>query len=162
MALASAQRVPSSTGTIDSVLAPIHDRWLTEIRRFVGPATAPGAGFWDRWTATRYFADQFRDHFRLERALLASLAGLMRPTDAERLTTQAGELERLLFDLDRVGRRRGTGPAVAEEARRLMDEIALWCAELELAAASLRLDALSIQAARALEHVAASGAVGSP
>ena len=162
MPIAPAPRVPPSGGTIESVLVPVHDRWLNEIRRFVEPATASGAGFWDRWTATRYFADQFRDHFRLEHALLVALAGLMRPGDAERLATQAGELERLLSDLDRVGRRRGTGPAVAEEARRLMDEVAVWCAELELATSSLRRDALPAQAARALEHVAASGAVSSP
>ena len=154
-----AQRV-SSGHTIESVLVPIHDRWLKEIRRFVEPATAPGAGFWDRWTATRYFADQFRDHFQLEHALLVTLADLMRPTDAERLTAQADELERLLSGLDRVGRRRGTGPAVAEAARRLMDETAVWCAELELATSSLRPDALPTLADRALEHVAASGAIG--
>ena len=159
MPLAPAQRIPSSTGSIESVLVPIHDRWLNEIRRFVEPATAPGAGFWDRWTATRYFSDQFRDHFRLERALLVALAGLMRPADAERLAAQAVELETLLADLDRVGRRRGTGPAVAKESRRLMDEIAVWCAELELATAGLHREALSTQATRALEHVAASGAV---
>jgi hypothetical protein len=161
MPRAPAQPVPSSGPSVESVLVPIHNRWLNEIRRFVEPATAPGAGFWDRWAATRYFADQFRDHFRLERALLVALAGLMRPDDAERLATQAGELERVLSDLDRVGRRRGTGPAVAEEARRLMDEIAMWCAELELATSSLRRDALPAHAASALEHVAASGAVNS-
>jgi hypothetical protein len=159
MSLAPAKRVPPSGGSVESVLVPIHDHWLNEIRRFVEPATSPRAGFWDRWAATRYFADQFRDHFRLERALLVALAGLMRPDDAERLITQAGELERLLSDLDRVGRRRGTGPAVAEEARRLMDEIAMWCAELELATSSLRRDALPADAARALEQVATSGAV---
>jgi len=43
-----------------------------------------------------------------------------------------------------------------------MDEIAVWCAELELATSSLRLDALPSEAARALEHVAASGAIGFP
>jgi hypothetical protein len=160
MPLARARRVPSSGATIESVLVPIHDRWLNEIRRFVEPATAQGAGFWDRWAATRYFADQFREHFRLEHALLVALADLVRPDDAKRLGTQADELERLLSDLDRVGRRRGTGPAVAQDARRLLGEIAAWCAELELATSSLHRDALSPPAARALEHLAASGSVG--
>lgn len=162
MTLAPAHSVPISSSTVESVLVPIHDRWLNEIRRFVEPAAAPRAGFWDRWAATRYFADQFRDHFGREHALLVALASVMRPGDAERLTTQAGELERLLSDLDRIGRRRGTGPAVAEEAHRLMDEIAVWCAELELATSSLRLDALPSEAARTLEHAAASGAIGFP
>ena len=160
--LATDQRVPSSGSTLESVLVPLHDRWLNEIRRFVEPAASAGAGFWDRWTAVRYLADQFRDHFRLERALLVSIANLLRPDDAERLISQATELERMLSELDRVGRRRGTGPAVADEARRLMEAIAVWCAELEVATAGLRREMLSPQAARVLEHVTTSGAVGFP
>jgi hypothetical protein len=157
--LALAQRVPSYGRTVESVLVPIHDRWMNEIRGLVEPAAAPRA-FWDRWTAARHFADRLRDHFYLERKVLVALASLIHPDDAERLTTRAGELESLLSDLDRIGRRRGMSPVVAKKARRLMDEMAVWCAELELATLSVRRDALPSEAARALEHVAASGADG--
>jgi hypothetical protein len=160
--LATGQRVPSTASTIESTLVSLHDRWLNEIRRFVEPAASEGAGFWDRWTAVRYLADQFRDHFRLERALLVSIASLLRPDDVRRLTVQATELERILSELNQAGRRRGTGAAVAGKARRLMEVIAVWCAELEVATAGLRRESLSPEAARVLEHVETSGAVGFP
>ncbi len=162
MTLAQRPPIASSGCTVESVLAPIHDRWLNEIRRFLDPATSSTAGFWDRWTAIRYLADQFRDHFKLERALLVSVASLLPAADARRLTGQASEVERMLSGLDCVGRRRGTGQVVAEEAHRLIEEIAVWCAELELATSGLRCDALPAEASRVLEHVTSSGAVGSP
>ena len=156
------QRIRSSTETVDSVLVTIHDRWLNEARRFVDPAASVGADFWDRWTAVRYLADQFRDHFVLERALLVSLTTLLRDEDAERLVAQAGELERLLSGLNQSGRRRGTGPVVADAARQLMEGIAVWCAEFEVATAGVPRDLLSENSSRLLEHVKASGAVGFP
>ena len=154
------QSVPSSVSTVESVLAPLHDRWLTEIRRFVEPATSARAAFWDRWTAVRYLADQFRDHFRLERALLFSIASLLRPDDAERLLTQADELERMLSELNQSGRRRGTGPAVADAARQVMEGIAVWCAEFEAATSGVPQTLLSHNATCLLEHVKASGTIG--
>lgn len=160
--LATYRRLPSSDRTVDSVLAPIHDRWLKEVRRFIEPAASAGAGFWDRWTTVRYLADQFRDHFRLERALLASLEGALQPEDTERLTTQADELERLLSELDTAGRRRGTAATVAVEARRLMEALAVWCAELELATTGVPRDILSINATHLLDHLKVSGAVDAP
>jgi hypothetical protein len=160
--LATYQRIPSSVDTVDSVLVALHDRWLNEMRRFVEPAASAGAGFWDRWTAVRYLADQFRDHFILERALLFSLANLLRNEDAERLTIQAGELERLLSGLNQSGRHRGTGPAVADAVRQLMEGIAVWCAEFEAATAGVPRDILSENSNRLLEHVKVSGAVGFP
>ena len=156
------QRIPSSADTVDSVLVTLHDRWLSETRRFVEPAASAGAGFWDRWTAVRYLADQFQAHFKLERALLVSLTTLIREDDAERLVTQAGELERLLAGLNQSGRRRGTGPAVADAVRQLMEGIAVWCAEFELATAGIPRDVLSENSTRLLEHVTALGAVGFP
>jgi len=159
MQLAQPRRDRSSAGTVESALAPVHNRWLAEIRQVAEPAMAAAAGFWDRWAATRYFADQFRDHFRLEHALLVSVAALIPFHDAERLVAKAGELDRLLMEFDRVGRRRGTAPVVAEEARRLLEEIAVWCTELELATSGLRADQLPAQASRALDHVLASAAI---
>ncbi|HEY8259320.1 MAG TPA: hypothetical protein VIG08_16805 [Gemmatimonadales bacterium] len=156
---ATLQRPTTYEETVDSVLAPVHDRWLEEIRHVTRPAMYAGAGFWDRWTATRYLADQFQDHFRLEQALLASLGGLIPVHDARRLRGQADALNRLLLELDRAGRRRGTGATVAEEARRLIDEVAVWCAELELATSGLRPDQLPLEASQSLDHVLASAAI---
>jgi hypothetical protein len=147
------------TTTIESALTPIHDRWLTEVRCCVEPATLESAEFWDRWSAVRYLADPFRSHFRLERALLAAIAEHLSDQDAERLAGKAGELERLLSRLDRAGRRQDSAPAVAADARRLVAEVSAWCAALQRSTMRLRKDAVSPETLRALEQVASSGAL---
>jgi hypothetical protein len=40
---------------LDAVLRPIHNSWVTETHRFLDPALDPGADFWTRWGAIRYF-----------------------------------------------------------------------------------------------------------
>ena len=105
--------ISSSRPSVESLLASVHTRWLDQVRRFVEPATLTTAGFWDRWSATRYLGDQFLDHFRLERAFLASIGYLLDAAEAVRLTERAERIEIIRDSLDQEGRLRGTGAAVA-------------------------------------------------
>ena len=52
--------VPRREEPLDAVLRPIHNSWIEETRRFLDPATEPGADFWTRWAAVRYLSDDFR------------------------------------------------------------------------------------------------------
>ncbi len=150
------QSAAASDAPVESLLAPVHARWLEQLRDFVDPATIETAGFWNRWSATRYLGDQFLDHFRLERGLLSSIAHLLDADDAARLIEQAAHLEKVRARIDYLGRQRGTGVAVARDTRELVRALPTWCAEMESAAAGLRRDMMSSQANDLLDHVIAS------
>lgn len=141
--------------SVESVLHPIHDAWLASTRRFLGPTLEPHTDQWTRWGAVRYLADDFQDQYRWERALLDELRPFVFPATATQLTRQADQIARLHLELDRIGRRRGTDQEFAASARYLMEQQALWCAELELAGRSIAVEALAPEAVRILDHLQA-------
>jgi hypothetical protein len=138
---------PRGDEPLDALLRPIHNAWVEETRRFLDPAIEPGADFWTRWAAVRYLSDDFRDRYRRERALVDELRPFLRLDVAERLVREGDRLFRLRLELDRIGRRRGTGIEVAAGTRDLLEQLAVWCTEIELAAAGLTLDLLPVEAA---------------
>jgi hypothetical protein len=145
--------VPHGEEPLEAVLRPIHNTWMEETRRFLDPAAEPGADFWIRWAAVRYLSDDFRDQYRRERALVDELRPFLRPDVAARLVREGDRLFRLRLELDRIGRRRGTAAEVAAGTRDLLEQLGVWCAEIELAANGLTRDALPAEATDLLAHL---------
>ena len=127
---------------LDAVLRAIHDRWTKEARRFLEPTLEADADYWIRWGAVRYLADDFRNQFGWERDLVEELRPFLEPDQALRLAHETEGVARLALELDRIGRRRGTAEEFAAGTRALLVQLALWCAELELAAGALTRDDL--------------------
>jgi len=135
---------------LEPTLSAAHEVWIHEASSYLLPVIAPEAGFWERWTAARFLADQFLAQFERERALLDELRPLLPPEVVERLDRQARRIAERLEQLDRIGRRRGTARTVAVAARALLQELKTWCAELESTAGRLSPDVLTEQASRLL------------
>ena len=150
--------LPPGEAPLDAVLRPIHNTWVEETHRFLDPAIEPGADFWTRWGAIRYLSDDFRARYRLERALVDQLRPFLRLDVAEGLVREGDRLFRLRLELDRIGRRRGTAAEVAAVTRDLLEQLWVWCAEIELAAAGVMRDALPAEATDLLGHLEAAAA----
>jgi hypothetical protein len=139
--------------TLESLLSPIHDKWIEQVGALLAPAMVPHANFWERWGAVRYLIDRFEDRFRLECALVDSLGGWLSRSEVVRLSTIRAALERIRSDLIVLGRRRGTAMVVAAFAREILDQAKLWCVELELTTRNLRRDDLTEESERLLERL---------
>jgi hypothetical protein len=142
--------------SLESVLRPVHNAWLAEARQFLEPGFEPGADFWSRWGVVRYLADDFLDRLRVERALVRELRPFVLPDISERLERGGELLARARLELDRIGRRRGTATEVAAGTRRLLTQLGVWCAEVELAATVVARDALPAEAVALLVQLEAA------
>ena len=150
---------PHGEEPLDAVLQSIHNAWVGETRRFLDPAIEPGADFWTRWAAVRYLSDDFRNRYRRERALVDELRPYFRMDVAERLVREGDRLFRLRLELDRIGRRRGTAVEVAAGTRDLLEQLGVWCTEIELAAAGLTRDVLPAEATTLLAQLEATASI---
>lgn len=140
---------------LDTVLRPIHETWVRQARRFLDPTLEPGADFWTRWGAIRYLSDDFREWYGLERALVDELRPFVPPKTAERLVKEGDRLASRRLGLDRIGRRRGTADEMAAGTRELLEQLGLWLAEIELAAADVHRGELPTEGANLLAHLEA-------
>jgi hypothetical protein len=136
--------------TVGDVLGTVHEIWMEQVADFLVPALSEKADFWSRWGGVRFLGDQFGDRFRLECALLEALDRLLPDGVSRKLAAARAELERTVEELMIVGRRRATGPLMARLTRRLMDKLALWCVEVELATGDIEVDELSPEPSRLL------------
>jgi hypothetical protein len=150
---ASVTSDPRGGEPLDTVLRPSHDAWIEEARRFLTPALEPEADFWTRWSAVRYISDDFREQFRLERELVGALRPLLREEVANRLMQEGERVVLLRLELDRIGRRRGTSAEFAAGADRLLEQMGLWCAEIELAARGITRADLPVGGAEQVAHL---------
>jgi hypothetical protein len=139
--------------TLGAVLRPIHARWMGEVHRNVLPACDARAGFWPRWSAVRYLADQFEHDYHLEGELLDAVVGSLDVRTASRLVDDRDALEMLRRELDRTGRRRGSGLATAALAGALLQALARWCTDLEEALSSVKVGELTPYADEVLQRV---------
>lgn len=135
---------------LQATLRRIHEAWVAETRRFLEPACDAGADFWARWAAVRYLNDDFGARCERERALMNELLPFLRPDVAERIVAVGERVLRLRLQLDRQGRRRGTGIEVACATRELIAQLQVWCAVVERAAMGLTLEDLPAEAAELL------------
>jgi len=142
--------------SLERVLRPLHDAWLAEARRFLEPAFDTAADFWSRWDAVRYLADDFLDRLRVARALVRELRPFIAPDVSERLERGGEQIVRARLELDRIGRRRGTAPEFAGGTRRLLTELSVWFAEVELAATVVARDVLPPEAVALLAQLEAT------
>jgi hypothetical protein len=138
---------------LDAVLRPIHEGWLVDARRYLDPALEPGAEFWTRWAAVRYLNDEFLDRFQWERALVDELRAFLPEDASERLRQEGARLARLRLEFDRIGRRRGTAAEVVATSRDFLEQLALWCAEIEAAAGPIPRESLTTEGATLLAHL---------
>jgi hypothetical protein len=134
---------------VGTVLADLHEAWIQHVAHVLRPILDEHADFWSRWAGVRFLADEFSDHFRLECRLLDALGSEMPAEAAGALAAAQTGIERTAVALMAAGRRRGTRQLTARLARRLVDQLALWCVEVELATAQVA-DADLPPAARAL------------
>jgi hypothetical protein len=132
-----------TAATVGEVLGAVHEIWMEQVATCLVPALSEEADFWSRWTAVRFLGDQFGDRFRLECALVEALGPLLPDGVGRKLAAARAELEHTLGELTIVGRRRATGPLTARLTRRLMDKLALWCVEVELATTDIEVEELS-------------------
>ena len=142
--------------TVGAVLASIHEEWMRQVAVFLGPALNDDANFWTRWAAARFLSDRFGDRFRLECALVDALGDLVSEEAARTLASARTELEGVAGQLSDAGRRRATGMLTARLARRFIDQLALWCVEVELATDRLETAELPEAAGRLLQRLRAA------
>ena len=138
---------------LEAALRPTHAAWLKEAHRFLDPALNIPAESWTRWAAVRYLNDEFLDRFRWELALVDELHPFLTAETSERLRCERARLARLRLEVDRIGRRRGTAAEVAGAARDLLEQLALWCTEIEAAAGGIPSETLTGEAAAFLVHL---------
>ncbi len=152
--------VPRAGATAGAILADTHEGWMCRVADTLRPVLDESADFWSRWAAARYLDDRFAHRFRLERRLLQALAPLLEPGRAETLAEVAAHVERTALELTAAGRYRETRPLVARLARRLIDGLALWCVEVELATAEVDPVELPEHAATLLSRLRAADLLG--
>jgi hypothetical protein len=141
--------------SLDHALRPVHDAWLAEARRFLEPSFDTSADFWSRWGGVRYLADEFLDRLRVARALVRELRPFVAPEVSARLERGGQEIVRVRLELDRIGRRRGSAVEFAGGSQRLLTELGVWFAEIELAATVVARDVLPPEAAALLAQLEA-------
>jgi anaerobic selenocysteine-containing dehydrogenase len=134
----SAELKPRTLDTLGNTFTVTHDHWMTDADRFLLPVTSADATFWERWGAMRYLNEHLRGQFQLEWQLLEQLRAFLPGEMRERLWMQAERLERLFEELGRLGRQRESAREVAHTARKVLEALRLWYAEIELAAGGIR------------------------
>ena len=138
---------------LDAVLRLTHAGWLEHVRRQLDPALDPGADFWTRWAAVRYLNDEFLDRFQRELALVDELHPFLSEDASERLRRAGALLARLRLEVDRIGRRRGTAAEVAAATLAFLDQLVLWCAEIDACARGIPWEALTGDVGGFLVHL---------
>ena len=88
----------------------------------------------------------------MELAFVDELHPFLAPDMSERLRCEGARLARLRLEVDRIGHRRRTPTQVAAAIRDLLEQLALWCAEIEAAAGAIPREALTGEAAAFLVH----------
>jgi hypothetical protein len=151
----STNRGPS----VGEVLAVVHDHWNAEINLSLAPATSTRADLWDRWNAARFLSDQFQHRFGLECALVERLEDRVTPAAHRALARTRARIERASEGLNMAGRRRGSAQVVAALARRLIQELARWCIELEITTSHLAPADLPLEARRILARLRVADAL---
>ena len=143
----------NSGATVGAVLTAGHEDWMRRVADVLTPALDERADFWSRWAIARYLDDGFGDRFRLECELVDALDGWLPPQAAKPLDAARQAIERTGEELIAAGRRRGSRSVTARLARRFVDQLALWCVEVELAADRIPLDEVPAEVHRLLDRL---------
>ena len=152
LALVPEPTIPKEA-TLDAVLPSVHDAWMADADRLLGPVTDPNATFWDRWAAVRFVSDLFQERFELEQVLLNDLHPFLEPELNGRLWMQVDRLDRLYHDINQLARRRGTAREIAHMSRDFLEALRIWYADIEFAAGDIRQRDLSRKATQILAQL---------
>jgi len=146
-------RVPQQS--LAETLRPIHRAWLDEARHLLEPALDSGADFWTRWGAIQYLSDDFREQFRLEHGLVNELCPFLPAEASERLLRGGDRILHLRLELERLQRRgrRVVTSDLALATRDLLEQIGVWCSEIEAAAPAVKPNELPAAAARLIDQL---------
>lgn len=144
---------PPAEQPLDAGLRAIHEGWLDDARRHLDPTLGPDAEFWTCWAAVRYLNDEFLDQLEWERALVDELRAFLAEDTSERIRQEGARLAWLRLEVDRIGRRRGTAAEVAAASRDLLEQLGLWCADIEAAAGKIPRESLTMEGATLLKHL---------
>jgi hypothetical protein len=142
--------------TVSDELAIIHEGWMEQVATFLLPVLTEEADFWSRWAGARFLSDQFGGRFRLECALLDALGPRLSEEAAHTIAEVRAALERTAEELVAAGRRRASGMVTAVLARRFIDQMGLWCVEVELATDRIQAGDLTDASAAALSALRTS------
>ena len=136
-----------------SLLLPSHEEWVREARGLLEPALDPDADFWTRWAAACYLSDGFEARYRLERTLVDQLHDRAPGQFGGRLTREGDLLALRRLELERLGRRRATAAEMAAGTGELLEQLGIWLASIELAAAGLRSADLPAEAPEIMDEL---------
>jgi hypothetical protein len=139
--------------TAGDMLALVHERWMQQVTDNLTPALEEKADFWARWGGARYLADQFRDRFDLERDFVQTVLPMLPEETARGLETARAAVERTRGELNAAARKRDGRQPTAALARRFIEQLAMWCVEIELAMANVAAEDLPPAARRRLDHL---------
>jgi hypothetical protein len=139
----SAALHPIGEASLRQILVQVHQFWWAEVRRHVGPVTAPHAGFRERWAAVLYLTDRFEHGYGLECEVLGQLRDRLDAGAAGRLERESQTIDDLRADFEWLGRTEGTAPRAATIGRSLLLALRRWWSEIEQAVSGLRSEELS-------------------
>lgn len=145
--------VASTDATLGTVLAARHEDWMQRVAAVLIPALDERADLWTRWAVARYLDDRFGDRFRLECALVDALDEWLSPETARSLAAAREVIERTGQELIAAGRRQRSRSETARLARRFVDQLALWCVEVEIATDGIPMDEISGEVHRLLARL---------
>jgi hypothetical protein len=148
---------PAEDQSLARVLRAAHEIWIRETTLFLSPATKEDAGFWERWTAVRYLADQFQGPFHRARAMADEMRPFLPTETGDRLSGEGERIAQLGQALDKVGRRRGTARTVAVASREFLQTLRQWCSDIELAAQQIPREELPEEGARLVTELETYG-----
>ncbi len=145
--------------SVGDVLGIVHEEWMEQVTSVLAPALSEEADFWSRWAVARFLSDEFGDRFRLECALLDRLDPSVDDQMGHAIGVARAALDRTIAELVEAGRRRATGCLTARLAHRFIDQLALWCVEVELATGRIETADLAPELSRTLASLRAAYAL---
>lgn len=125
------------TRAVAAILATIHERWIQQMRSVLVTAPRPIADTWPHCAAARYMEHQFADGFRLEAAFAMAIQCSISSTAARRLAIARLAIESTRNELLAAEHHLNSSPSEVTLTRRLLEEVGLWCLELECATAQV-------------------------
>jgi hypothetical protein len=156
MTATAPQPNPTGNPTILQMLAPIHHCWMEEVRRHIGPATAPRAGFQERWDALLYLTDRFEHAYALECAVLDQLRARLAGDASGRLVDERRAIDDLRAEFERIGCEQDIALPASAIARSLVAALRRWWSEIEQAMSGLRSGELSTESRDLLQELPAA------
>ena len=129
--------------TLQPILQRLHDAWLEDVRAEVGPALAPAATAWERFTAVRYLDTVFQLRLRRETEAVQAVSYVTSPTRGTTLLATALLLDLLRVEVGELSQSPASQQLVPPMLRAFVQQLEHWCADVEMTLGWIRRDTLS-------------------